>query len=165
MENNSTQTPNPAQLPDSAARISLNHISLKLSRTERWCMWLVSFGLMAILAIASWLKPDPSGLGTHQQLGLPGCTLFTVTGVRCPGCGMTTSWAHTMNGDLVAALQTNCAGTLLCLLSVAMIPCMLTLAYRGNCSPHFWFSRTAIALVIAIVFIAGVEWVFRLAFR
>jgi hypothetical protein len=138
---------------------------MKLNRTERWGMVTISFGLLATLLVAAWLKPDPSGLGTHQQLGLPGCTLYTFSGVRCPGCGMTTSWAHTMNGDLVAALHANSAGTLLCLLSMALIPCMLVVAYRGNPSNRFWLSRTAIALVIAIVFIAIVEWMIRLAFR
>lgn len=47
-----------------------------------------------VLAIALSLTPDPSGLGTHRQLGLGGCTILTMTGVPCPMCGMTTTFTH-----------------------------------------------------------------------
>ncbi len=47
-----------------------------------------------VLAIAGLLTPDPSGLGTHRQLGLGGCAMLTGTGVPCPMCGMTTTFTH-----------------------------------------------------------------------
>ena len=128
MDNEFPQTAKPSQVP--LARVPLE-------RTERWMMFMGSVGLMVILCIAAWLRPDPAGLGTHRQLGLPGCTLYTIVGIRCPGCGMTTSWAHTMNGNLSMALRANSAGTLfLCLLSIVLAPCMFSLACRGISSYH-----------------------------
>lgn len=47
-----------------------------------------------VLGIALSLSPDPSGMGTHRQLGLGGCTILTLTGVPCPMCGMTTTFTH-----------------------------------------------------------------------
>ena len=47
-----------------------------------------------VLGTALWLEPDPSGVGTHQQLGLGGCTVLTTFGVPCPMCGMTTTFTH-----------------------------------------------------------------------
>jgi hypothetical protein len=50
------------------------------------------------LAVAAWLDPDPGGFGTHQQLGLGGCTLHQLTGILCPTCGMTTTFALAVHG-------------------------------------------------------------------
>lgn len=55
----------------------------------------------AVLALARSLQPDPSGMGTHRQLGLGGCAMLTGTGVPCPMCGMTTTFSHLAHLDLV----------------------------------------------------------------
>ena len=54
---------------------------------------------MGLLAVAAWLEPSPTGIGTHQQLGLPPCTFWMLFGRPCPTCGMTTSWAHLVRGQ------------------------------------------------------------------
>ncbi|RMG03430.1 MAG: DUF2752 domain-containing protein, partial [Planctomycetota bacterium] len=53
-------------------------------------------GLAGLLVIAAVLRPSPTGLGTHQQLGLPPCTFRAMFGSRCPTCGMTTAWSNVM---------------------------------------------------------------------
>ena len=58
-----------------------------LDKKERICLAVLTAGLVAVLSIAAWLAPDPSGLGTHQQLGLPACTSVAILGIRCPACG------------------------------------------------------------------------------
>jgi hypothetical protein len=57
-----------------------------------------------VLGIARWLQPDPSGMGTHQQLGLGGCAMLTGTGVPCPMCGMTTTFSHLAHLQPIQAL-------------------------------------------------------------
>ena len=71
---------------------------------NRWLHGGVA-GLLAVpLLCCAFLKPDPSGRGTHRQLGLPACLVCKVTGVdRCPSCGMTTAFAHAMRGEFRAA--------------------------------------------------------------
>ena len=48
-------------------------------------------GCVALLSVAAWLTPDELGVGSHQQLGLPPCSMLTLTGYPCPTCGMTTA--------------------------------------------------------------------------
>ncbi len=134
------------------------------SRGERIGFLFLGLLLAALLTIAAWLKPDPSGIGTHRQLGLPGCTMFTFLGVRCPGCGMTTSWAHTLNGDLANAVRANVGGVLLCLISGVATPVLLWLAIRGKPIPLAWFSQIAIWMTLIAVAISFAEWLIRLAF-
>ena len=64
-----------------------------LNHFARSRMLMIGWGLLGLLAVARWLEPAASGMGTHQQLGLPACTTVTLFNVRCPSCGMTTSWA------------------------------------------------------------------------
>lgn len=54
-----------------------------------------------LLVVARSLDPDPAGMGTHKQLGLGGCAMLTGTGVPCPMCGMTTTFAHLADLHLV----------------------------------------------------------------
>ena len=66
---------------------------------------------VAVLLIAGWLTPNPAGVETHRQLGLPQCGLLRMTGVPCMTCGMTTSFSHLAHGDLWQSLVTQPAGT------------------------------------------------------
>jgi hypothetical protein len=69
---------------------------------------------------------------THRQLGLPECTFKTLTGEPCPSCGMTTSFALLMRGDLVNSLQANWVGTVLAVFLLLLIPWALTSLIRGR---------------------------------
>ena len=80
------------------------------------------FGASAtVLGIARWLNPSPAGVGTHTQLGLPSCGFLQATGMPCPACGMTTSFAHAAHGHLFAAFHTQPAGATLAILTAAML--------------------------------------------
>ena len=50
-------------------------------------------GLGVLLALSAYLEPSAAGHGTHQQLGLAGCSFLTLTGYVCPMCGATTTFA------------------------------------------------------------------------
>src|SRR5205085_3294856 len=84
------------------------------------------FGLAAVsaivLGIARSLTPDPSGLGTHLQLGLPRCGFLALTGLPCPACGLTTAFAHMARGEIAAAASVNAFGVLLFALTCIAIP-------------------------------------------
>jgi hypothetical protein len=87
----------------------------------------VVLGLVAVFSVAVWLNPyNPDGtprtMATHRQLGLNECTFYKITGLPCPSCGMTTSFALLMHGDVVNSLRANAVGTLLALFCLALIP-------------------------------------------
>ena len=87
--------------------------------TRIWASVLL-LGSMAILCIALWLRPSPTGYGTHQQLGfgkyrLAPCGMLLTTGYPCPTCGMTTAFAHTVRGQWLRAMWAQPSGFLLAL--------------------------------------------------
>jgi hypothetical protein len=66
-----------------------------------------------VLGLAVWLTPSPEGVGTHQQLGLSGCTMLTITGWPCPMCGMTTTFTHLAHLHVLDAVKTQPFGLVL----------------------------------------------------
>lgn len=105
--------------------------------TVRAALVLIAFVLIAVFAVAAWLNPyNPDGtprrLATHRQLGLPPCNFTMLTGKPCPSCGMTTSFALFVRGDLRASFQANWVGTLLAATAVVALPWSLLSALRGR---------------------------------
>ncbi len=93
----------------------------------------LALALSAVFAVAVWLNPynadgSPRSLATHEQLGLPPCNFYRVTGLPCPACGMTTSFALLMHGDLRNSLRANAVGTLLAGFCLLLIPWCLASA-------------------------------------
>jgi len=76
---------------------------------------VVLLACLAVLVVADRLAPDPSGLGTHRQLGLPACGWIAGFGLPCATCGMTTAFAAAADGDLRAAFAAQPFGALLAL--------------------------------------------------
>lgn len=88
---------------------------IRLTVGNRVVAALVALACLGLMGLALWLKPDSAGAGTHQQLGLIRCQTLSVTGVPCPSCGMTTSFAWFARGNLVASFYIQPAGCLLAL--------------------------------------------------
>ncbi|QDV82574.1 DUF2752 domain-containing protein [Stieleria magnilauensis] len=113
--------------------------------------------LVGLLATAWMLNPNSSGLGTHHQLGLPPCSIRVLFGIRCPSCGMTTSWAHAMKGNLVAAARANVGGFLLVLYALGGLATLLQIVRRGKMPADRTIRRYTIAL-IAIAAVTLADW-------
>ncbi len=108
--------------------------------------------LLGGFAVARSLSPDPRGFGTHQQFGLPECTVRLMFDRPCPGCGMTTCFSHFVRGEFVAAARANPAGLLLAVLCVLMIPWSLVSAARGC----LWLVDEPMTLLVVMTVIIGV---------
>jgi hypothetical protein len=137
--------------------------SQKLIGWRRLAVAAVAMGLLAPLVVARCLVPDPRGLGTHQQLGLPPCTFRVLFGRPCPACGMTTAWANVLRGRLSPALRASVTGTLLCGLDLAVVGWLALSVLRGRWlggAPHSdagaWLAASVTAGML-------VEWCVRLA--
>lgn len=120
--------------------------------------------LIGIFFTATQLTPDPSGLGTHQQLGLPTCTVREIFGVPCPSCGMTTSFAHFVRGQFFRSAQTNAAGLWLAVCCTVQIPWCLRIAITGRYGFVYSLSEILLGIVFSVTLIALVQWAFRLLF-
>ena len=123
---------------------------------------VVGLALLCPMGIAFLLVPDSRGHGTHEQLGLPPCTLVVLFGIRCPTCGSTTAFAYVARGRLIEALGVNVAATLLALLSVPTGIWVCLSAIRGRWLVTVPSGLTAVAITSALLAIAIIDWVCRL---
>ena len=137
---------------------------------ERWvAFWVrlllvgIIVGLFAVFSVAWWLNPyadDGSArrMATHQQLGLPPCTFVDVTGVPCPACGMTTSFALLVRGDVVNSLRANWVGTLLASFCALAIPWALVSIVRGKPLIVRSLEKALIGVIVTLLVLMFVRW-------
>ena len=134
-----------------------------LSPRVRWMMAAAALGLTALLSVAAYLQPSSNGQGTHQQLGLPPCSVQMFLGIRCPVCGMTTAWSNLMQGRLIGAVRANFTGTLLGILALLATPWLLACAIRGRYAGFTPQSDVMGSVALALMVLMLVEWGIRLA--
>jgi hypothetical protein len=123
---------------------------------------IFGFALCVPLAVAYRLEPSPQNRGTHEQLGLPPCSFVVWFGRPCPACGMTTSWAHLIRGNLIGALRANVGGTLLGILTLVAIPWLLLSVALGRWIAWVPNSDTVAWVGTAIVIVMLIDWGVRL---
>ncbi|MEN3002259.1 MAG: DUF2752 domain-containing protein [Armatimonadota bacterium] len=70
-----------------------------VDRAARIGHGLIIIAVLLLVGLGLYLKPDPSGRGTHRQLGLPPCSIYFFTARPCPSCGLTTSISAWLHGD------------------------------------------------------------------
>lgn len=102
------------------------------TKMVRGALAVLALGFIAIFVIATQLSPDKRHFGTHQQLGLPPCTFLQLTGVKCPHCGMTTSFSHLVRGQLGGAWTANPGGFPLSVMMLLAIPAFLVISITGR---------------------------------
>lgn len=133
-----------------------------MSVGQRVALVVPALALLALLVSAGTMTPDERGHGTHQQLGLPPCTFYVIFQRPCPACGMTTSWAWLLRGEIGRALVANAGGMLLACVSLVGTAWLLVSAFRGR-----WFggrpSEWALVCVFGLVsLVTAVQWIWRL---
>ncbi len=124
----------------------------------------LALALIAVFAVAGWLNPynadgSPRSLATHEQLGLPPCNFYRITGLPCPACGMTTSFALLMHGDLRNSLRANAVGTLLAGFCLMLIPWCLASAVRQRTLFIRSMERTLTLVVLVFLSMMLLRWV------
>jgi hypothetical protein len=92
----------------------------------------VAGSALGVLVVASSVTPAAEGHGTHTQLGLPACGWAMVSGSPCPTCGMTTSFAHAVRGELAEAFFCQPMGLLLAIGAAIAFWAGLHIAVTGS---------------------------------
>lgn len=151
---------NESVTPDTADKLA--------DRLDDWTMTAIRFGCgigaasaIVLLIVAGTLQPSRSGIGTHHQLGLPPCSLRMLAGIRCPSCGMTTSWAHFMNGNLIASAKSNAGGTMLAFFAITSVIIGARIAWTGRL-PTVGTQRNYTLFLVAIAVVTVADWLVRL---
>ena len=114
--------------------------------------WLFVF-FVAIFLLQPYEQGEPLRMGTHQQLGLPECNFKALSGLPCPSCGMTTSFALLVRADVWNSMRANFAGTMLASIGLLFIPWAFASAFFGR----FVFIRSLELVVfrLAVVFLSS----------
>ena len=124
----------------------------------RGALLLVAGILVAVFTLAALLNPyypdgSPRSMETHTTwpLQLPPCSFYKATGLPCPSCGMTSSFALFIRGDILSSLRANCVGTLLAAFCLILIPWSLASAFLRR--PLFLVSVEPVLIRVIVVFL------------
>lgn len=115
------------------------------------------------IALASTLRADSRGVGTHEQLGMRACGFVEETGMPCATCGMTTAFALAADGRLLDAFLTQPAGAVFALLAaMAVLVSGYALVTGMDLSPVFrWLWRPRVVLMAG--FFVILAWAYKIA--
>jgi hypothetical protein len=137
-------------------------ITEPLSWPARALAGCFGFGALTLLALSAWLHPDPAGVGTHHQLGLKPCGLLLSTGMPCPTCGMTTSFALFAHGRLLASFLNQPMGFVTAIGACATVWIGLYLAVTGKPVGRLANRLPLRGLVLAAVGFLLAAWVWKI---
>jgi hypothetical protein len=100
--------------------------------SQRLLALTVALACVAPLVVAAQLTPSPTGVGTHSEMGFASCQFLDRTGLPCPTCGMTTSFAWFARGNLLASAYVQPMGFVGALLAAAGFWIGLYIAVTGR---------------------------------
>lgn len=138
--------------------------AIRVGLTGRVLWAVVGMGCLAVLTLAAWLTPDPRGFGTHEALtGAWPCGFILTTGLPCPTCGMTTSFALLMHGHPWDAFLAQPAGVVLCLTTILTLLLSIHVVATGRVVNINWerVGPIRMALGLALLLLGG--WGFKMA--
>lgn len=131
--------------------------------TGHWCVLAFAVASWLVLAaLGLYASPDASGVGTHEQFGLPACSTMEWFGVPCPGCGVTTSTALFAQGRFAESLRNQPFG-FLCALLAALGP--LAAFGAAALGRDLWVDLRRLASkrwLVALGVAVAVGWVWKL---
>jgi Protein of unknown function (DUF2752) len=134
----------------------------RVSPAGRVLALAISLGSVSLLGIGALLKPNPNGLGTHLMLGLPPCGFLLATGLPCPSCGWTTSWAWFVRGNVVAALWVQPFGAMLAFLVAMLFWCGLYTAATGRGVHRVFRFVNRRYILLVMLALAGLAWAWKI---
>lgn len=137
----------------------VNPLQPSLSRCKAL---LVLIGCVVLISIAVWVSPDRTGLGSHQQLGLPRCNMVMITGYPCPTCGMTTAFSYSVRGRLISAIQAHPAGFLLAILTMMTAIVSVRVICTGKVWVVNWYRISPAIVIVAAIAVILLGWIFKL---
>lgn len=139
------------------------HSTTPAYRRQDQVAYLILLGMAStILIIAHRLIPSPRGFGTHEQLGLPPCIFLQLTGIPCPSCGLTTSFAHAAHLHWLASFTTQPFGFVAFWLTLLSIPCACYLIYRRVAWERVLYAPATNRAMYALLVFYLLSWVYKI---
>ena len=135
---------------------------LRVSALGRLLALAVAVGCLGPLLAASAVHPSPAGVGTHTDLGFYQCQFLDRTGVPCPSCGMTTSFAWFVRGHLLGSLYVQPMGLVLACLAVTAFWGGLYIAVTGRPIHRLLSAASGHYYLIALFSVGLLAWAWKI---
>ena len=119
---------------------------------------VIAGAALAVLVIGLLLTPSPTGMGTHKALGLQPCQFLATSGLPCPTCGMTTSFAHFVRGQWLRSFYVQPMGFLAALATGAVFWACLYIAVTGRPIHRLIKQVPMLTLVVTSIGLAIAAW-------
>lgn len=142
-----------APAPTSASRTAARLVALTV---------LLASG--GVLGVATRLKPDPRGYGTHEQFGFAPCGFLVQTRLPCPSCGMTTAFAHAVRLNWGRALYAQPGGFVLALAAATALAAAFVALVRGRWPAWHFGILTPYRLFLSLLIVLVGGWGLKIAF-
>ncbi len=110
----------------------------------------IGVGVSAAAAAAVWYF-DPSTVNF-----LPSCPLYTLTGLACPGCGLTRGFHALFQGDVLTALDYNALIPVFVMFTGFLFLSMVLLAVRGRGLTLGKFNGPLLWTFLALLLVFGI---------
>lgn len=124
---------------------------------------VVALACLSVMVMAGRLSPEPDGLGTHTQLGVPACSVPATWGIPCPTCGVTTAFAHAAQGRMLTALAVQPVGGLAAAATLLLALASGSTVVTGRKWVVNWSRVPALRLAVAAVAVVLLAWVYKIA--
>lgn len=120
---------------------------IKFSGVERTLAGAGAVTALTGAFIVGYFNPTTAGF-------FPFCPLYSVTGILCPGCGLTRGFHALSHGDVLTALHFNAMLPVYLLFFLYLLAALILICARGRGLNFPNFSSTAIwsFLAVALVF-------------
>ena len=120
------------------------------SRSERVLALTALTGIAAGAFVVGWFNPVTAGF-------FPQCPLYQMTGLACPGCGLTRAFHALFHGDVLTALDYNALIPFYALFFVYLAASLFSVAARGRgfsfkpFAPKIVYGFLVVSLVFAVL--------------
>ncbi len=101
-------------------------------------------------AVVAYVNPSESHL-------MPVCPLYALTGIACPGCGLTRAFHALFHGDIIVALDFNLLTPIWAVIFAYVVISLSLIAIRGKglpmwpTNPRFLFIFMVVLLVFGVL--------------
>jgi hypothetical protein len=137
-------------------------VPARASLLARVIAFAIAVGALAVLLTATRITPSASGMGTHLELGLQNCGFLSRTGLPCPSCGMTTSFAHFVRGNAVASAYVQPMGFVLAVLAALAVWGGAYIAITGRPAYRVLRALPGVPVVVGLFVIAIGGWAWKI---
>jgi hypothetical protein len=133
-------------------------VNVQVSFGQRVLAGLLVGAIAVVFVLAAMIKPEEKGFGSHKQLGLPACGFLVVTGRPCMTCGMTTSFAHAAEGNMLESVRTQPGGAVLVILGGITFLAGLHTLVTGSRMLALWGSVFSLRFGLGLVGVILLAW-------